>query len=122
MPTVKFKTTAEYLSSLIGKTKSATKELRSIIKKAAPKAEEVISYNIPAFKSEGRIIIWYAGWKEHVSLYPLSTAMMKAIKGLADYKSSKGTVKIPLGEKLPAAMITKIVKFRLKELKEMQEK
>jgi uncharacterized protein YdhG (YjbR/CyaY superfamily) len=111
----KFKTVDEYLSSLDPGTKSIVKELRKAIKGVAPKAEDVISYNIAALKQDGLILIWYAGWKEHVSVYPASTAMIAAIKGLATYAGGKGTIKFPSDKPLPVGMIEKIVRFRIKE-------
>lgn len=115
MPSKKLETVTEYIGSLTGKSKAAVKEIRSIIKKAAPKAEERISYNIPAFKLGEKNMIWYAGWKEHVSIYPIDKGMEKAVKGLADYKAAKGTIKFPLDKALPVRMITQIVKFKLKQ-------
>jgi uncharacterized protein YdhG (YjbR/CyaY superfamily) len=111
----KFRTVDEYLASLEPETKRAVKELRKAIKGVVPKAEEVISYNIPALKQDGVGLIWYAGWKEHVSLYPGSSAMIAAIKGLAPYAGGKGTIKFPSDKPLPVGMIEKIVKFRVKE-------
>lgn len=112
---VKFKTVEEYIAALPAGTKSAVKELRQTIKKQVPKAEEVISYNIPAFKLEGAKLIWYAGWKEHISLYPRSRTMEAAIKELSAYEGEKGTIKFPLDKPLPVSLIKKIVQFKIKE-------
>jgi uncharacterized protein YdhG (YjbR/CyaY superfamily) len=111
----KFKTIDEYFASLDPETRSIVKELRKTIRQVVPKAEDVISYNIPALKQDGVLLIWYAGWKEHVSLYPASSAMVAAIKSLAPHANGKGTIKFPSDKPLPSGMIEKIVKFRIKE-------
>lgn len=112
---IKFITTEEYYKSLPVATRKVVKELRKIIKYNAPKVEEVISYNIPAFKLNGKILIWFAGWKEHVSLYPLSQKMQDSINGLEKYKASKGTIKFPLDKPLPIGLIKKIIRYKVKE-------
>ena len=112
----KFKTINEYVSSLEGKTKSHYKELMKIIKNEVPGAEGTISYNIGAFCYKDRVLIYLGGWKEHVSLYPKSKAMEEAIPVLANYEGNKGTIRFPLDKPLPAALIRRITKFRLKEL------
>ena len=110
----KFKTVDEYLSSLPANTKSILKELRKTIKQAAPQAEELISYNMPAFKLHGGLI-WYAAWKEHISLYPRTSRMEAFIKELSEYEGSKGTIKFPIDRPMPFDLISKIVKFRVRE-------
>lgn len=113
--TTKFNTVTEYISSLPAKSKVVVKELRKIIKEAAPEAEEVISYNIPSFKYEGGLV-YYAAWKDHISIYPRTAALEKALKKeLAPYAASKGTLKFPLSEPMPFDLITKIVKIRVQE-------
>jgi uncharacterized protein YdhG (YjbR/CyaY superfamily) len=110
----KFKTVDEYLSALPAKTKLILKQVRKTIKQAAPQAEELISYNIPSFKMNGGLI-WYAAWKEHISLYPRSPGMEASIKELSEYEGAKGTIKFPIDRPIPFDLIRKIVKFRVKE-------
>ncbi len=110
----KFKTVDEYLSALPANTKGILKEVRKTIKQAAPQAEEMISYNMPAFKLFGGLI-WYAAWKEHISLYPRSSRMEAFIKELSEYEGSKGTIKFPIDKPIPFDLISKIAKFRVKE-------
>lgn len=110
----RFQTVDEYIASLLPATQTVMKELRKIIRQAAPQAEEVISYNIASFKQAGGLI-WYGGWKEHVSMYPWNDQMANEIKGLAAYTASKGTIKFPIDKPLPAALITKVIKYRLRE-------
>ena len=110
----KFTTVSEYISSLPAATKPIAKEMRAIIKKAAPGAEEVISYNIPAFKLNG-LLVWFAGHKNHIGFYPRSSVIELFKKELAKYEPSKGTIQFPLDKPLPVGLITKIVKYRVKE-------
>lgn len=95
-------------------------ELRKKIKKVVPDAEEVISYNIPAFKFHG-LLVWYAAFKEHVSLFPKTTAIKAFGKELAKNEVSKGTIKFPINKPIPYGLITKIVKYRGKESLEQEK-
>jgi uncharacterized protein YdhG (YjbR/CyaY superfamily) len=113
MPT-KFQTVDEYISTFPPATKKALKDIRSTIKKAAPDAEEAISYNIPAFRLDG-MLVWYAGYKEHIGLYPRPDAIKFFEKELTNYKLSKGTIQFPLDQPLPVRLITRIVKYRVAE-------
>jgi uncharacterized protein YdhG (YjbR/CyaY superfamily) len=112
--TKKFKTVEEYFSALSPATHDLLQEVRNTIKKAAPDAEEVISYNIPAFKLQG-MLVWYAAFKEHIGLYPRTTAIQKFKKELSAYANAKGSVQFPLNKPLPLELIDRIVKFRVKE-------
>ena len=113
-PGTKFKSVEDYISVFPAATKKVLKEMRKIIKGAAPDAEEVISYNMPAFSQNG-ILVYYAGYKEHIGFYPTSSGIATFKDEFAKYKWSKGAVQFPLGEPLPVRLIEKIVKFRLKE-------
>jgi uncharacterized protein YdhG (YjbR/CyaY superfamily) len=110
----KFQTVEEYIATFPPKTKKFLKDLRATIKQAAPLAEEAISYNMPAFKLHG-MLIWYAGYKEHIGLYPKTTVIQTFKKDLEGYKLSKGTIQFPLDQPLPLDLITRIVKYRIKE-------
>jgi uncharacterized protein YdhG (YjbR/CyaY superfamily) len=81
---------------------------------AATTAEEVISYNMPAFKQNG-ILVWFAGYKNHIGFYPSSTPIKLFKEQLTKYKTSKGAIQFPIDKPLPLALITKIVKFRIKQ-------
>ena len=89
-------------------------KLRQTIRKAVPEAEEVISYQMPAFK-QGSILVWYAAFKKHVGLFPKTSVMAEFKDKLAQYKTSKGTIQFPYDKPLPLDLIKKIVQFRLKE-------
>ena len=89
-------------------------DLRQTIRKAAPKAEEVISYQMPAFKFHG-MLVYFAGFKNHIGFYPTSSAIKAFNKELSAYAGAKGTVRFPLDKPIPVGLITKIVKHRVKE-------
>ena len=110
----KFQTVEEYIATFPPKTKKFLKDIRATIKQAAPQAEEAISYNMPAFKLHG-MLVWYAGYKEHIGLYPKTTVIQAFKKDLEGYKQSKGTIQFPLDQPLPLDLITRIVKYRIKE-------
>lgn len=113
----KFKTVDEYLSALPANKKSILKEVRRTIKEAAPKAEELISYNMPGYKQDG-MLVWFASNKEHVGFYPTPSAINAFEKELSKYVTSKGAIQFPFAEPMPFALITKMVKYRLRENKE----
>jgi uncharacterized protein YdhG (YjbR/CyaY superfamily) len=115
MPAKKFKSVKEYLSSLPVSARKKATQFRNTVKKLLPNAEEMISYNTPAFKLNGKGLIWYAVWKEHLSVYPLSAKMESEIKGLSKYKAAKSTIKFDANKPLPLGLINKIIKFKAKE-------
>lgn len=94
-------------------------QIRKTIKTVAPKAEETISYAIPAFKLNDKAFIYFAGFKKHVSVYPAPTSNPDFEKAFAKYKTSKGTVQFPIDQPIPHALITRIAKFRMKENQEL---
>jgi uncharacterized protein YdhG (YjbR/CyaY superfamily) len=112
------KTVPEYIADFPGSVQRVLKRVRSIIRKALPGAEEVISYNIPAYKLHGRTVLYFAGWARHYSLYPSNNRLVAAFKKeLAPYElSHKGTIRFPLAEPIPAKLIDGIAKFRAKEV------
>jgi len=106
----------DYLSALPEDQRVALERLRKTIRVAAPQATEKISYAMPAFEEEGRFLVSYAAFKDHCSLYPASTAVMEALGDvLKPYFSGKGTLRFKADEPIPAALVMKIVKLRLKE-------
>ncbi|MEK6959509.1 MAG: DUF1801 domain-containing protein [archaeon] len=89
-------------------------DLRKTIHKAAPKAEELMSYGAPAFKQNKNLVL-YAAFSEHIGFYPSPSAIIKFKKELSKYDLSKGTVRFPLGTKIPFDLIERIVKFKVQE-------
>src|SRR5215467_1806741 len=110
----KYRTVDEYLSRLPKTAKDNVEGLRKTIRRAAPQAEEVISYNMPAFKWNG-MLVWYAAYKKHIGFYPRPSRIEAFKDELADYKTSKGAIQFPLEKGIPVSLVKKIVKFRLKE-------
>ncbi len=101
----------EYISSFPKHTQKVLKQLRATIRKAAPQAEEVISYGIPAFKMNG-IVVYFAAHSKHIGMYPKPSGSEALKKELSAYKGGKGTIRFPLDKPLPLALITRFVKFR----------
>jgi uncharacterized protein YdhG (YjbR/CyaY superfamily) len=104
----------EYLAAFPDDTKKYLLLLRETVKNAVPEAEEVISYGMPAFKFRGPLL-YYAAYRHHIGLYPMSTAIEAFRPFLKEYKCSKGTIQFPLNKPLPLDLIDKIVKFRVNE-------
>jgi len=89
-------------------------KLRRTIKAAAPGAEELISYQMPAFRYHG-MLVYFAAYKNHIGFYPTSSGIAAFKKELSAFEGAKGSVKFPIDEPIPFGLITKIVKFRVKE-------
>lgn len=92
--------------------------MRQAIRAVVPKAEEGFSYRMPCFRVDGRILVWYAAFKSHSSLFPIGTAIQRTLKSrLAGYKTSKGTVQFPFDRPLPVSLVKRLVKARLAEVR-----
>jgi uncharacterized protein YdhG (YjbR/CyaY superfamily) len=104
----------EYISSYPREIQKLLEQFRATIRKAAPEAEEVISYGMPAFKLKG-MLVWFAAHSRHIGFYPRVSAIEAFRKELSIYKGAKGSVQFPLGKPLPLGIVSKIVKFRVKE-------
>lgn len=101
-----------YIAAFSHETQQKLEQVRAVIKKAAPKAEEVISYGMPAYKQNG-MLVYFAGYKSHIGFYPTPSGIEAFKKELAIYKGAKGSVQFPLDKALPLTLISKIVKFRV---------
>lgn len=106
-----------YIKSFPKETQVLLLQMQSIIQKSAPKAEEIISYAMPAYKLHGTLV-FFAGYKNHIGFYPSGSGIVEFQDKLSDYKFSKGAIQFPLDKPLPAKLITDIVKFRVKENEE----
>ena len=109
--TVKFKTIDEYHAAFPKNLRDMLETLRKTIKKTVPEAEELISYNMPAFKMK-KILVYYAANKAHIGFYPTAAPIIFFKDELVEYKTSKGAIQFPIDKPLPIKLITKIVKFR----------
>jgi uncharacterized protein YdhG (YjbR/CyaY superfamily) len=110
------KSVEEYLSALPADQRKALEKLRQQIRAAAPQATEAITYQMPAFKDQGRFLVSYAAFKGHCSMFPASSAVMKALGvELEPYVSGKGTLRFTAERPIPAGLVKKIVKARLEE-------
>ena len=111
-----FKSVDEYISTQPSDVQAALKRVRTTIRKALPRAEEVISYQMPTYKSNSERVIYFAGWKQHYSLYPVGDRIVKAfMKELAPYEVEKSTVRFPISKPVPVKLIERIAKARAKE-------
>ena len=119
-PGTKFKSTDDYIAVFPENTQKILQQIRSIIKKAAPGAAEVISYNMPAYKLNG-ILVYFAGYENHIGFYPTASGIEAFKKHFSDYKFSKGAVQFPIDQPLPSSLIKKIVEFRVAETKQKQK-
>lgn len=109
-------TIREYIAGFPKDVQPVLKKLHAAIRTAVPAAEESISYRIPTFKVDGKPVAYFAGFKEHVSVYPVTAPIKKKFeKELSAYKVSTGTVRFPLDEPVPYTLIGRIVKFMAQE-------
>ena len=118
-----FKSVDEYIASQPAAVQGVLKRIRSTIRKAVPRAEEVISYQIPTYKLHGRPVLYFAGWKQHYSLYPSTAPLVRTFRNeLAPYEvNDKGTIRFPLSEPVPVKLIEGIAKFRAREVAEREQ-
>ncbi len=112
----------EYIKPFDKPVKDKLKQLQETIQKAAPEAEPVISYNMPAFKYHG-VLVYFAGYKNHIGFYPMASGIetfQNEIKA-GGYKWAKGSIQFPLDQPLPLTLVTKMIKFRVKHNLEKEE-
>jgi uncharacterized protein YdhG (YjbR/CyaY superfamily) len=110
----KAKNVDEYIAGFPAETGVLLTKLRAAVKEAAPMAEEIISYGMPAYKLKGRLL-YFAAFSKHIGFYPMPSGIREFREQIAKYKFANGSVQFPLDKPLPVTLITKIVKFRVKE-------
>jgi len=111
-------TYSDYLASLAPVARREVRKLRAAIRAAAPGAADGISYGIPCIKIGDRPVVWYAGWKQHTSLYPFSAPFLRASRiDPRGYAIMKGTIRFPLAEPPSAAFVKRLVKARVAQFR-----
>jgi len=117
-PQIRYKTIDEYIAMFPENVRDILEELRRVIRKSAPGVEETISYGIPTFDLNGKHLVHFAAYKNHVGFYPGGSSGIKAFKKeLSPYKTSTGTAQFPLDKPIPFDLVKNIVKFRVRENK-----
>lgn len=107
----------DYIAAQPEAARDSLQRVRAAIRGALPDTAEAISYRIPTYKSHGRAVIYFAGWKKHYSLYPVSEPLVAAFRQeLSPYVVEKGTIRFPLGAPVPADLIRRIARFRGEEV------
>lgn len=114
MAKTNFKTVDEYISTFPKDIQKILEQVRQAIKKSAPEAQETINYQIPTFRLNGNLV-HFAAFKNHIGFYPAPSGLKAFRKEISKYKSSKGSVQFPIDEPMPISLISKIVKYRVKE-------
>ncbi len=116
MPQTAFASVDRYLAAQPEKNLEALTQLRATLRKALPKATELISYQMPAYRVPEGMVLYFAGWSTHVSVYPVGTRVAEVLgDAIAPYRVSKGTLRFALSEPLPLKLIAKVAKLRLEE-------
>jgi uncharacterized protein YdhG (YjbR/CyaY superfamily) len=107
-----------YLAALPPGARRSLMSIREAIRSAAPSATEHFSYRMPGFRLDGKMFLWYAAWKNHLALYPITAAIRRAhAPALARYEVSKGTVRFPMDEPPPLALVKKLARARVAEIR-----
>ena len=106
----------EYLAPFPPEAQEIMQRIRETIHRAVPQAEEKIGYGIPCFHLHGRAVIYFAGYRRHIGIYPAPRGTAAFRKELAAYEGGKGTAQLPLEKRIPYGLVTRIVKYRLKEM------
>lgn len=106
---------SEYIANFPKEVRERLEQIRKIIKEEVPEIEEKISYGIPATTLNGKYFVYFAGFKNHIGIYPVTKAMENFIKEIGQYRTGKGTLQFLLDKPLPMSLIRKIIKVRVKE-------
>lgn len=117
MAKTNFQSVDDYLASQPDDARAVLERVRATIRKAIPNAEETISYQIPSYNVGGVAALYFAGWKEHFSMYPATRTLQADLRDdLASYKVAKGTIRFELADPLPVRLIARIAKHRANEV------
>jgi uncharacterized protein YdhG (YjbR/CyaY superfamily) len=108
----------QYIADAPPEARRRLKQIRALVRRTAPGAVEVFSYRIPGFRLNDKALVWYAAFKAHISLYPMTAVIRRAhAKALKSYKLSTGTVQFPLAKPLPISLIRKLIRARAAEVR-----
>ncbi len=110
-----YETVTEYLAAQPPGARAVLKRVRAVIRKALPRAEEAISYQIPMFKLDRRMVLYVAGFQQHYSIYPATAKLIRAAPELKPFLHSKATLRFSYDDPIPARLITRIAKLRAAE-------
>jgi uncharacterized protein YdhG (YjbR/CyaY superfamily) len=113
-----FSTIDEYVKTFPTNIQNILEKMRHVIKEAAPEAVEAISYRMPTFKLDGKNLVYFAAFKNHVGFYPIPSGIEAYKKELSPYKQGRGSVQFPLDKPIPYDLVEKIAKYRVKENRE----
>jgi len=113
-------TTDEYIKAAPKDAWDALKQVRQLVREVSPEAVESISYQMPAFKLHGRVLVYFAGHTHHIGLYPAPVEAFA--KEFARYETSKGTVRFPLDKPMPVALIRRVVRYMAREVEAKTKK
>jgi uncharacterized protein YdhG (YjbR/CyaY superfamily) len=116
----RFTTIDEYISTFPGEIQAVLEQVRQAIHNAVPEAAETMSYGIPTFDLNGKHLVFFAGWKQHISLYPLPAGDAAFQQELAHYKRAKGTIQFPLDKPIPYDVVEHIVTLLMRESPEKE--
>src|SRR5438309_11954556 len=118
MPTKKFETINEYIEAFPENVRTILEKLRVTIRKAAPESVESISYDMPTFKLNGKRLVYFSAWKNHIGFYSIPRGNETFRKELSPYEGEKGSLRFPLEKPIPYDLVKKIVTFRMKEIQD----
>jgi uncharacterized protein YdhG (YjbR/CyaY superfamily) len=114
-----FQSVDQYIAAQPEATRAVLERVRAVVREALPGADEVISYQIPAYRQPGGAVIYFAGWQKHYSLYPATERVVaECAEELAPYEIAKGTIRFPLSQPVPVELIARITRLRANEVDE----
>lgn len=116
-----FKTMDEYIKAFPKDVQSILETMRQTIRETAPEAVEAISYQMPTFKLDGKYLVYFAAWKNHIGFYPIPSGIKTFKRELSQYRGAKGSVQFPLDKPVPYDLVKRIVMFRVKENQEKKK-
>ena len=111
-----FKTIDEYIRMFPDNVRVLLEQVRLAVRRAAPEAVETISYRMPAFKLDGKVLVFFAAWEKHIGFYPTPSGTRAFDRELSHYKRAKGSIQFPMNEPMPLDLIERIVRFRAEEI------